>query len=172
MAKQPTLRPSDLVVACQLAITPAAKFLQVANSTGLSAGECHNAVRRLRLARIILATERRPAIEILHQFLIHGAPFAFPPVLGLKTIGTATAHSAPAFSALIESSDGFVWPDASGTARGQSLTPLFPGASSLPVRNNALYEMLSIVDALRVGTARVRKIAADLLRERLAGSRA
>jgi hypothetical protein len=169
MAKQPTLRPNDLVIACQLAITPAAQFLQLAQSTGLSAGECHNAVRRLRLARLLLADERRPANEILHRFLVQGAPFAFPPVLGIATIGVSTAHSSPAFRAILETTEGLVWPHVDGTARGQSLVPLFPGAPALPGRNQPLYDLLTIADALRVGTTRVRKIAAELLAERLSG---
>ena len=169
MAKQPTLRPNDLVIACQLAITPAAQFLQLAQSTGLSAGECHNAVRRLRLARLLLADERRPSNEILHQFLVQGAPFAFPPILGGSSVGVSTAHSSPPFHAIVEATEGFVWPDANGRARGQSLVPLFPGATALPGRNPPLYELLAIADALRVGTTRVRKIAAALLSERLSG---
>jgi len=172
MSKQPTLRPSDLVVACQLAITPAAQFLQLARATGLSAGECHNAVRRLRLARLILIDERRPSIELLQQFLVHGAPVAFPAILSTTTIGVSTAHSSPAFHAIVESSEGFVWPHADGTARGQSLIPLFPGARELPGRNQPLYELLTIIDALRVGTTRVGKVAAELLAERFSGFKA
>src|SRR5471030_1714460 len=170
--KQPTLRPSDVVVACQLALTPDAKFLEIANSTGISAGECHNAVRRLRLSRILLAEQRRPAAEVLHLFLVQGAPFAFPPVLGPQTIGTATALSAQVFRAKIDSPEGIVWPDAAGTARGQSLIPLFPGAPSLPARNQPLYDLLAIIDALRVGTTRVRAIAGELLVGRLMDFRA
>lgn len=172
MAKQPTLRPSDIVVACQLAITAEAKFLEIANSTGISAGECHNAVRRLRLARILLAGERRPAGEVLHLFLVDGAPFAFPPVLGPQTIGTPTAQSAQVFRSVLDSPDGFVWPDAAGAARGQSLIPLFPGAPLLSVRNEPLYDLLAIVDALRIGTTRVRALASELLAERLVGRKA
>jgi hypothetical protein len=172
MQKQPTLRPSDLVIACQLAITPDAMFLELAKSTGISAGECHNAVRRLRLARLLLTNGRRPAGEVLLSFLVHGAPFAFPPVLGSPTIGTATAHSAPAFQGKVDSPQGFVWPDAAGTDRGQSLIPLFPGASSLPNRNQPLYDLLALVDALRVGTTRIRGLASDMLAERLMGSSA
>jgi hypothetical protein len=165
--KQPTLRPSDVVVACQLAITQDAKYLDIADFTGISAGECHNAVRRLRLARILLAGERRPAAEVLHLFLVQGVPFAFPPVVGIQTIGTATAISAEVFRGKVDSPDGFVWPDAAGSARGQSLIPLFPGAPSLPARNQPLYDLLAIVDALRIGTSRVRAIASELLAERL-----
>ena len=170
MIKQPTLRPSDLVVACQLAITPEAQFSRLAESTGLSAGECHNAVRRLRLAHLLLATERRPPTEVLHAFLVQGAPFAFPAVLGTQTIGVATAHSSPAFLDVVGTNQTIVWPHADGSTRGQSLIPLFPGAPALSIRNPALYELLTIVDALRAGTTRVRKVAAELMAVRLSGS--
>jgi hypothetical protein len=165
--KQPTLRPSDVVVACQLTISPLAQFSSLATETGISSGECHNAVRRLRQARLIFADERRPAIEVLQHFLIHGAPFAFPPVVGPVAIGMATGHSSMAFRGTIDSPDGFVWPHADGTARGQSLIPLFSGATGLPDRNAPLYEILTIIDALRTGTTRVRKVAAELLATRL-----
>ena len=157
---------------CQLALLPSAHFIRLSESTGLSAGECHNAVRRLRLSLLLLVDERRPSLEVLYDFLVHGAPFAFPPVLGVPTLGVPTAVSSPAFRAIIQTTEGFVWPHADGEARGQSLIPLFPGAPTLSIRNPALYELLTIVDALRVGTTRVRKIAADLLAERLSASRA
>jgi hypothetical protein len=68
---------------------------------------------------------------------------------------------------LVESSESFVWPDADGTVRGQSIVPLFPSASKLPARNASLYELLTIVDAIRAGSTRTRKLAADLLADRL-----
>lgn len=137
--------------------------------TRISAGECHNAVRRMRLAHLILADQRRPATDVLRQFLIEGAPFAFPPVIGRETVGVETAYSAAAFREIIGSSSGFVWPSAEGVGRGQSLTPLYPGAPWLATNNQALYEMLTIIDALRVGTSRIRGVAAGLLTERLNG---
>jgi hypothetical protein len=167
--KQPTLRPNDLVVACQLALTPGAQFKAVAKATGSSIGECHNAVRRLGISRLILADERRPAGELLHQFLAHGAPFAFPAIIGAEIVGVPTAHSAPPFQAIVDSSIGFVWGHADGTTRGQSIIPLFPGAPLLAVNNPPLYELLALIDALRVGGARVRTIAADLLGDRILG---
>jgi hypothetical protein len=171
MLKQPTLRPSDLVVACQLAITHGAHFANIADATGISTGECHNAVRRLRLARLLLIDERRPATESLHEFMVHGAPFAFPPALGPEIVGVPTGHASPPFQGVVESSELVVWAHADGAVRGQSLVPLFPGAAALPGRNQALYELLAIADALRVGTTRVRNIAAELLAARLTAAR-
>ncbi len=165
--KQPTLRPNDLVVACQLALTPDAQFTAVARSTGSSIGECHNAVRRLGISRLILTDERRPAGELFHQFLLHGAPFAFPAVIGAEIVGVPTAHSAPPFQGIVGSDTGFVWAHADGTLRGQSIIPLFPGAPLLAVNNPPLYELLALIDALRVGGARVRTIADGLLEDRI-----
>ena len=169
--KQITLRPSDIVVALQLAITQDASFKAASASTILSAGECHNAVRRLRLSSLIPADERRPSIGTLHEFLVHGAPYAFPPAIGPALPGVPTAHSSPAFAGVVESADAYVWPHADGTGTGQSLAPLYPGAPELTSSNPQLYELLGIVDALRVGTTRVRKIAADLLHARLTALR-
>jgi hypothetical protein len=138
----------------------------------MSAGECHNAVRRLRLAGLLLLDERRPSAELLKRFIVHGVPFAFPPVVGANTIGIPTAHSSPAFRGIVESSEGFVWPDADGSARARSLLPLFSGAAALAAQNRPLYDVLAIIDALRVGTTRVRKIASELLDEHLPSSTA
>jgi hypothetical protein len=60
-----------------------------------------------------------------------------------------------------------VWPAAEGTVRGDSLTPLYPAAVGLPTRDPALYEILTLVDAIRVGRARERALARKLLPERL-----
>jgi hypothetical protein len=170
MTKQTTLRPSDIVIACQLTLSPHAQFGQLSKSTGLSVGECHNAVRRLRQGRVVLPDDRRPAVDVLIGFLISGVPFAFPPMLGVETIGVPTAHSAPPFASLVQSADRFVWPDPAGVVRGQSLIPLFPGAPALAGMNESLYDLLTIVDALRVGTTRIRHFAAELITARLAVS--
>ena len=162
--RQPTLRPGDVVVTLQLAIADKTGFKELSSATGLSVGECHNAVRRLSLARLISPASRRPATELLHRFLVHGVPCAFPAVVGPPSVGVATAHSAGVFTGKVISEERFVWPDADGAERGLALTPLFPRAAQLSTRNRALYDLLTIVDTLRVGRAREKKVAEELLR--------
>jgi hypothetical protein len=169
--RQTSLKPIDIVVALQLAITPSAQFKAISKSTAISVGECHNAVRRLRLSQLVLPDERRPSVEALYEFLVHGAPFAFPPLLGASLPGVPTAHSSPAFHGILESADVVVWPHADGAARGQSLLPLYPAAALLPRINPPLYELLSIVDALRIGSTRLRKVAAELVVARFDAAR-
>lgn len=49
--------------------------------------------------------------------------------------------------------------------RGTSLTPLYPGAPELVHSAPELYRALALVDALRIGRARERSRAAELLRK-------
>jgi hypothetical protein len=51
--------------------------------------------------------------------------------------------------------------------RGQSLVPLYPAAPRLAGRVPDLYDLLTLVDAIRVGRARERSRAAALLRAKL-----
>ena len=168
--RQPTLRPGDVVIALQLAIADKTGFKNLASATGLSVGECHNAVRRLAMARLTSPASRRPVTELLLRFMVHGVPCAFPAVVGAPSVGVATAYSAGVFTGKVSSEERFVWPDADGTERGLALTPLFPRAAQLATRNRALYDLLAIVDALRVGRTRERKVAEELLRERLSAA--
>jgi hypothetical protein len=167
MMKQQTLRPSDIVIACQLTITNDMPFARLASETGISVGECHNAVRRLGAASLLNPVARRPASEILVRFLVNGVPYAFPAQVGAAVIGVPTALSAPVFSAHVTAEDPYVWPDLDGTMQGLALTPLFARAAELPSRNPELYDLLAIVDALRVGQVREKKLAEELLQRRL-----
>lgn len=47
------------------------------------------------------------------------------------------------------------------------MVPLYEGAPGLVSRSPALYELLALVDAVRVGRARERRIAIELLQEKL-----
>src|SRR6202165_743962 len=165
--KQQTLRPSDIIIALQLTMSHDIPFAQLASETGISVGECHNAVRRPGAASLLNPGARRPASEVLLRFLVNGVPYAFPAQIGPAVVGVPTALSAPVFSAHIAGPDPYVWPDLDGTMQGLALTPLFPRAAELPRRNPELYELLSIVDALRVGRVREKKVAEELLQRRL-----
>lgn len=63
-----------------------------------------------------------------------------------------------------------VWPHPEGEVRGESLEPLYPSAVDAARRDGKLYEVLALVDALRVGRAREKALAIDLLDKRLRAS--
>jgi hypothetical protein len=61
-----------------------------------------------------------------------------------------------------------VWLQATGDTRGRAVAPLHGAAANLARSDPWMYEMLSLVDALRVGDSRTRRLASELLRARLA----
>jgi hypothetical protein len=165
----PPLKPHDVVVALQLALTPEAPYRTLADSVGLSLGEVHNAIKRLTTARLVSPSRRVPRKEALLDFLLKGVPYAFPAELGTETRGVPTAHAAPPLDSQFSASDAVVWPSENGDRRGAAVEPLYEGAPSLTRRNPELYELLALVDAIRVGRARERQLATMILRERLKG---
>jgi hypothetical protein len=164
--RQIALRPADVAVALELALRPEQGLVPLATAVGLSLGEVHNAVRRLRRARLVRPDARHVVAAALADFLVHGVPYAFPGELGPVVRGVPTAHAGPPLAAVFRG-DPVVWPSADGSVRGESLVPLYPAAPRLAGRVPDLYELLTLVDAVRVGRARERTRAAALLRERV-----
>lgn len=166
MANRPvSLRPHDVAVALQLCLTPEETFAELSRVTGLSVGEVHNSVKRLEGTRLLTEKGARPDTRVLLDFLVHGVPIAFPGRLGPEVRGVPTAHGAPDLRERLVFDDEIVWPSAQGEVRGHGLTPLVPAAPDLVEANPALYRLLSLVDALRVGGTRERKLAASALEE-------
>ena len=81
--------------------------------------------------------------------------------------GWPTSHSAPPLSKKIVSEEQYVWPDPDGKVRGQAVEPLYYSVPHAVKNDPALYEMLALIDALRIGKAREKKLAADELNKRL-----
>ena len=169
MKKQDTLKPIDLVVAISLALRNHATgtYSELAEVLGVSASTAFEAVQRLQRAGLIRPGSREPNVRALRNFLAHGAKPAFPPALGREVQGVPTAHAAPALRHLFDSDKPVVWPSAKGSARGTSLTPLYPRAVELPTHSPSLYNALALVDALRVGQARERNAAMSALDDAL-----
>jgi len=85
----------------------------------------------------------------------------------------ATAWSHAPISALLtveaapDTTRALVWPDESGTVRGDMLVPLFPAAARVSQRDPRLHELLAAVDALRLGSPAVRRVVSEHLAERI-----
>jgi hypothetical protein len=61
-----------------------------------------------------------------------------------------------------------VWPDPMGDTRGYAITPLHTSVPRAAGRDPELHALLALVDALRIGQARIRSLADAELRKRLA----
>ena len=80
-----------------------------------------------------------------------------------------TSFAAPPLKDEIASPDELppVWPWPEGETRGVALDPLYRTAPAAALRDPVLYELLALVDAIRDGRARERKIAEKELIRRL-----
>jgi hypothetical protein len=169
--KQQSLKPLDIVVALQLTLAPETTFSDLAAAVGISHGEAHKSVGRLQASRLTRPGRRAVSSAKLMAFISAGVPIAFPATFGAESRGVPTAHSAPPFLSHVSvDADPLVWADPEGPLRGASLVPLFPKASALARSNVPLYELLTLVDSIRIARARESDLATDLLRERIMGS--
>lgn len=120
-------------------------------------------------ANLVQARGRRVSVRNLEEFLVHGLRFAFPPAVGQIGFGVPTgAFASPMTELLSASGDPYVWPAlGEGTAKGQSVTPLHPNVPDIARRDGRMHQLLALVDSLRLGGSRERRVAAGALKERL-----
>ncbi|TBW34558.1 hypothetical protein E0E54_13940 [Azotobacter chroococcum] len=109
--------------------------------------------------------------QALFELIVHGIRYVFPARKGELTRGIGTAFSAPMLRGkLLSAGDlDLVWPDAYGKTMGQSVEPLFKTSPHAVKRDPLLYELLALVDAVRLGQPRERKLAITLLEEHMVG---
>lgn len=170
--RQIVLRPHDVAVALELALRPEEGFVTLADAVGVSVSEAHGAVKRLTQAGLLSREGRRAMRSALLDFVGSGVPRVFPVTIGAETRGIPTATSSPALAAEFPQAPRYVWPSADGRARGQSVIPLYPRATGVEARRTDLYALLTLVDAVRIGQARERKRARELIGEYLRGAAA
>lgn len=128
------------------------------------------ALKRTEEAGLYQSGERRVNLANFSELMIHAARFIAPAPLGAITRGFNAAWAAAPISDLIHQTGNDpppVWPSALGANRGQGLEPLHPGALSASA-DSKLGALLTIVDCLRAGDARVRSVAALALEDELA----
>ena len=138
--------------------------------TGIPRAGVHRSLHRLGAAGLYDLARRRTNRSQAEEFLVHAVKYLFPPELNGETRGIPTAWAAqPLVDQLAPQTDlPPVWPDPKGRQRGIAVMPLHPAVPELARRDPELAERLALVDAIRMGDARVRGLATKLLRERLA----
>ena len=157
------MKPQDILLSVNLALAPLGSkptLVELSKKLGLSVGEVHSSVRRATDAGL-LGPERAPNRAALREFLVHGLKYVFPARRGPITRGIPTAHAAMPLSRELGESDAPppVWPDPDGPVRGETFVPLYPSVPHATRHDPALYQVLSVLDALRGGRARERALA-------------
>lgn len=161
------LKPVDILVVLGLLRQPDTSWTvrSLAADLHLPPASVQRALDRLSATPVF--ANRRLSVVACEDLLAHSLRFVAPVALGAETRGIPTAWAAPPLDAdIAEAGSPPVWPDPIGEVRGVELTPLHPAVPALARTNPELYEVLALVDGLRVGDARVRSLAWELLHDR------
>lgn len=82
--------------------------------------------------------------------------------------GIPTAHSgSPINEHIVAGSDVYVWRYAKGTIKGQSIEPLYKTLPEIVLDDKLFYELLVIIDTIRIGRVREIEVAIEELEKRL-----
>jgi hypothetical protein len=168
-----SLKPQDIVVLLKLCVsTPDWTYRALSSELFISVSEIHQCLQRAAASDLYDAQRRRPKLRNLEEFVLHGLKYAFPAIRGSLTRGIPTSYAAPPLAKHFHeplTDNPPVWPMAQGAVSGYELSPLYPSAPKAAKLDARLYELLAMIDALRTGKARERKLAQDIICQRLTG---
>ena len=169
MKRHNGMRPHDIPILIFIALYSDGDFklMDLHSSLKISLSEISESLKRSRVARLI-GTNKRVYRSALLDFICIGLRYVFPVEPGAIVRGFGTSHSAPPLKELIVSSDEqYVWNSVDGTMKGMDIRPLYPDIPGVCQEYPELYEVLALIDALRIGKAREVNLAKRLLKERL-----
>jgi hypothetical protein len=183
-----SLKPQDLVVCLKLHLVSGRpwSYSQLADEVGLSQGGLHQSVERGRSAGLlyVVSEELKVARKRLYDLCAVAVRTIFFPVRGEIGKGMPTAlHAEPlkGFREKLAEKLGdrispdlvpLVWPDPRGTVRGETLEPIHPSAVHAAGNDVQLYELLALIDVVRIGRSKERRSASERLERLIAGKEA
>jgi len=164
------MRPQDIAVLLKIIISnPNWMNKDIAEDLFLSPAEVSYSLQRSALAELLDTSKRKVMRKAFLEFIQYGLPRVFPAIRGSIAIGIPTAFSSPVMLPYFmtnQLNEMVVWPYAEGTARGETINPLYPNAVQAALKDQKLYELLSLVDVMRIGKVREKEIALRLLQEK------
>ena len=167
------VKPQDIVIMLKLLVLGKRhwRHIDIADALGLSQTEISFALDRCKTVGFIDSAKKNVIKFALLEFISHGLKYVFPVRPGAICRGIPTAHSAPPLSKVIVSSDEdiYIWPWDEGKARGQAIKPLYFNAPLSAENDRKLYELLTLIDAIRAGRAREKVIAIKELEAQFKG---
>ena len=165
----PSMRPQDVVVLIKVLLEEDRNWTQVslARSLFMSQSEISESLSRSRYARFLYDKGRKVVRQSFIDLLTYGIPFIFPQQPGNVVRGIPTGHSASPLKEEIMSDDHYVWPYAKGSVRGHGILPLYYTVPQAIELDQHLYEILALIDAMRVGRVREKNLAREMLKKRI-----
>lgn len=163
------LKSQDIVILMKIIALGQQSFYHhtIAQDLGMSQSEVSQSLNRSKYAGLIDSSKKKVNRIAFIEFVAHGLSYAFPQQPGALVRGILTAHSAAPLNKIIHSNEKYVWPYAKGLDRGQAIEPMYPTVVEASLKDHELYELLTLIDALRVGRAREKELARRELEKRI-----
>jgi hypothetical protein len=164
------MKSQDIIILLKLLLVESTgwRYEALAKTLHMSSSTIFAALKRAEISGLYHKSTRTVNRIAFLEFLLYGLKYVFPVVLGKLAKGIPTAHSAnPLAQLIVSESDIYVWKSAYGTVRGQIIEPLYATVPQLAQEDAQLYELLALIDALRVGKARERQLATALLTKKI-----
>jgi hypothetical protein len=164
MKEHKGMRPHDVVVLLKI-ISLSSGWLNkdISYQLHIAPSEISESLNRSAIAGLISPDKRKVFKNALLKFLEYGLPFIYPAEYGPIERGVPTAHSADVLKDQFVSAQACVWPYANGKVKGHAIQPLYPKQVIAALHDQRLYDMLALVDAIRVGKSREKAIAVEYL---------
>ncbi len=169
MKKHRGMRSQDIVVLIKIAALGEVEWYakDLAFTLEISQSEVSESLNRSQIAGLLSLDKKKLMKANLLDFLEYGLLYVYPAEPGAIQRGMPTAHSAPPLNKYISAEESYVWPWAEGEARGQAIEPLHPGVPVACTKDQVLYELLTLVDAIRLGRVREKQQAINELHKRI-----
>lgn len=173
MKKHSGMRPLDIVILLKIATYPYnerqnIRHMDLAQSLLISQGEVAESLHRSDFAGIYSKSSKEIFVYSFLDFLFFGMKYVFPVKPGRLAAGIPTSHSAyPLNEKIWSDKDIYIWECIEGTTIGQVIEPFYKKQPTAAFNDKALYELLILCDALRVGAPREIKLAKELLTQKI-----
>ncbi len=168
---QSGLRPQDVLLLLKLVASERQELrqLDLAMALGLSQAEVAYALDRLKRAGLVDESKKKVHRLALIELVSHAIKYFYPPVFGSFERGIATGHSTKPLKGklVVDENLEWVWPDPDGDRRGLALVPLYASVPLAARQDAKLYELLALVDSIRAGGPRERKMAEEEFKKRV-----
>lgn len=165
------MKAQDVVIAIKLvgASDPNWSYASLGSEIGLGHNQAHLACKRLVAASLM--NDKRVNKRNFVEFLVHGVKYVFPPVWDGEQHGIPTAISSPEMKKELRSQQRVVWPTRKRKdPKGDGLRPLHKCVFTVIEKDQFAYQILSVLDSIRVGSAREREIAVDYINSKILGA--
>ena len=163
------MKPQDVIILLKIIAMEHENWTQLnlAQSLKISQSEISESIARARYAGLMDESGKEVMKQKFMDFLQYGLAVVFPVQPGAVVRGVRTAHAAPPLSNELESDEMYVWPWSIGQSRGHSITPLYATLPEAVLHDPEFYEWIALTDALRIGRARERNLALEILKTKM-----